>query len=455
MRTRTAWGVLRGPSRRWWGQLVPGRRGVIYRPAVLVALILASLVPAAASADTCPNADIRAQQHSTYLPECRAYELVSPAQKFGFDTGDAIGVPFVTTSAGGDRVSYFTHNAFTGAKRGAGNTVIGTRGADGWAAALITPPPGPVVGALSAMASVGTSEDGLTSALYDATSEFGQLLAIGVDGTVKVVATGTLPQNGFDDQPGVPTFEQISSDGRHIVFYDSDHLVPIQGDPDTEGHAILYDWADDGANGGAGTLRVVNVNDDGTLISTDPAALGRAQPLTTFGSTPPDFRQAISQDGSRIFFQNPSVAGATGGPVYLRENGTHTVQVSAPDPGHVPATAFRYLDASADGSKVFFWADGQLTDDAAADGGIYGYDVAAQHLSFLASVPSGLSGSDATAMASDDGVGQRDRHEPRSERYRPVPAGQRLPDRQPKRRRRPLPGVPRRRTGLPLRRGDR
>src|SRR4051812_34774972 len=59
-----------------------------YAKAAGVAGVLAILfaAPAAAPADPgCPNGAIRDQQHSTYLPQCRAYEQVSPVDKNGTD----------------------------------------------------------------------------------------------------------------------------------------------------------------------------------------------------------------------------------------------------------------------------------------------------------------------------------------------------------------------------------
>src|SRR5262245_26711650 len=45
--------------------------------------LLGSSAPPADAAGGCANETLREEQHSTYLPDCRAYEKVSPADKNG------------------------------------------------------------------------------------------------------------------------------------------------------------------------------------------------------------------------------------------------------------------------------------------------------------------------------------------------------------------------------------
>ncbi len=64
-------------------------------------------------ADSCANADVRAQQQSFYLPDCRAYEMVSPVDKNG---GDVLGFDTdVRSSEAGDRATYASFSGFAGA----------------------------------------------------------------------------------------------------------------------------------------------------------------------------------------------------------------------------------------------------------------------------------------------------------------------------------------------------
>ncbi len=67
----------------------------------------------AAGAEACPNEQIRAEQvYGLRLPDCRAYEQVSPAQK---NLTDAVGEPeIVQASPLGDGVSFFAVAPFPG-----------------------------------------------------------------------------------------------------------------------------------------------------------------------------------------------------------------------------------------------------------------------------------------------------------------------------------------------------
>jgi Tol biopolymer transport system component len=82
----------------------------------------------------------------------------------------------------------------------------------------------------------------------------------------------------------------------------------------------------------------------------------------------------ISRDGSRIFFQAP--ASPVGGNLYMREGGTRTFQLNASE--KTPADASqpaKFWDASSDGSRSFFTTAEQLVeedDDTAPD--LYMYD---------------------------------------------------------------------------------
>src|ERR1700723_3236974 len=57
--------------------------------AVLASVLVLGVAVAGASSGSCPNELRREEQNALYLPECRAYEMVSPLDKNGTDvTGD-------------------------------------------------------------------------------------------------------------------------------------------------------------------------------------------------------------------------------------------------------------------------------------------------------------------------------------------------------------------------------
>lgn len=104
--------------------------------------------PSPEPADTCPNAAYRVGA-SAGLPDCRAYEMVSPVVKNGGDvSGEAFGQTLA--SEGGDRsgevdrVEFMSKTAF-GEGRGSGNVgysqYVAERRPGGWVTRSITPTP--------------------------------------------------------------------------------------------------------------------------------------------------------------------------------------------------------------------------------------------------------------------------------------------------------------------------
>jgi hypothetical protein len=394
---------------------------MLRRIAFVLSTAVASLALFAtgASAEGCPNEQVRRQQSSTALPDCRAYEQVSPAAKFGYSVGDNFaGAVQLGSDAGGDRVSYWGLNPLPGAQAGSFAGLLGERSAGGWTTSSILPPPGPEQTSLSQLCRDadlrGSTSDLLTSVYWDSTTEpWGSLNLVRPDGTRQHIADapGLAIGSCNGDAPGQEWFEGISEDGHHVLFGSTTALVP--GVTET-GNDILYEWVDDHANGGAGTLRVVNRTNDPalTLLDSGPASLGGSGSWdrNDFLTGPHGLQHAISTDGSRIFFQNPApnIVGSSGLPLgssslYARVKGTTTIAISDPQPGHSPAERVQYLDATPDGATVFFWANGQLTDEAPVAGGIYRYDMDSGQLRFLTTAPESGAGVPPTAIASSDG----------------------------------------------------
>lgn len=361
------------------------------------------------------------------LPDGRAYEQVSPAEKYGYGVGgNADAVVGLQAAADGNIVSYRGINPLPPSETGSQAAFRADRGDAAWNTSSLLPPPGPrQIGqglpGLDAILRL-TTPDQRTTVYWDNTTEpWGSLNIRRADGSTQRIAEASagLP-GGASLAGGAPAqawAAGISDDGRRVVFASNQRLVPglpptvnPLTDPD-----ILYEWVDDGANGGAGTLRVVNRTDGEPLALLDRGAAelgGSSSQQNARAGGPRGLRHAISDgsDGhSRIFFQNPAPTTDTvlvGGPVYMREDGARTVEISAPEPGGAAATQRRYLDATPDGTRVFFWANTPLTDNAVAGGAIYRYDVTANagsgDLVFLAAAPP-VASAPPTAIASDDG----------------------------------------------------
>ncbi len=320
----------------------------------VVGLALAGIcgggMTAAAQAEGCANEEVRQLSgYSSALPDCRAYEQVTPVNK---DGGDPAGyVNGMQASLSGERIVFVTPANFPGEASSSEQPrfVLSAREANGWSTHGLAP----------AMEPHGHSHvEGWSEDLAK----------------VLVHASGVSPGAGSflymrDDagglfQPIVPTgiFTQFfmagfSSDDSRLFFETPEQLLPTAA----AGTDNLYEW--DGQ-----TLSLVGVLPDGSV----PPGGSFAGPYnwvsgtTGSGGAAAGFytQRAVSSDGSRVFF----TAGETG-QLYVRENGASTVQVSAsqrtaPDPNGSKPAAF--MAATPDGSRVFFTSCEKLTNDSTA-----------------------------------------------------------------------------------------
>jgi hypothetical protein len=91
--------------------------------------------------ETCPNAAIRVAQRATSLPECRAFEMVSPLAKGGTDVTGLNQRHTTKVGPGGDSVIYGSLAPFAGATGAATpNVYRARRSADGWQTNVVSPP---------------------------------------------------------------------------------------------------------------------------------------------------------------------------------------------------------------------------------------------------------------------------------------------------------------------------
>lgn len=136
-----------------------------------------------------------------------------------------------------------------------------------------------------------------------------------------------------------------SQDLSRLLFEADDTLLEGDGglekelDRDVEHEVEAKEVHNDLYESVAGRLSLVNVLPEGTVA---PDATFGAQ-----GSAGPDFSRVISTDGSRIFWTDLST-----GVVYVREDGSSTVAVSA--------GAAQYWTASSDGRYAFYTEDEKL-----------------------------------------------------------------------------------------------
>ncbi len=165
--------------------------------------------------------------------------------------------------------------------------------------------------------------------------------------------------NAGEDYPLEPIFAGATADFSHVLYMANDALSPEAVDSGEEDNN-LYDFTD-------GSLHLVNVLLDGTP---EPNAVfgGPVIPPESREVNGPDFDHAISEDGNRIFWTGRG----SNRNIYMRENGTRTVQIDAGAGG-----GGQYWTATPDGSKVLFVKSGDL----------YEYDVETEQTTDL--VPGG------------------------------------------------------------------
>jgi hypothetical protein len=311
-----------------------------------VATAALSLTAAPALADDCPNAALRAENNSTQLPDCRAYELVTPVFKEGF-------APILQGFAD-DRVAYlsngnFANNGYGGVQTGGGNQYIAGRSTSGW----ITKAPGPSgpdyipanpFAPVTSLA-VGLSSD-LRSSLWlarrsDQPDSVSDLYVRRPDDVFTRIGSAKDPLAPPTVTAGATEFN-ASDDLSHIVAH-------------TRGNTYEYDGTD------VDQPRPVGVDNAGQPVGCATKQVGIPESTNYRG---------VSADGRVIFWtQDSNDLGCGPGAVYARVNGATTIDVSASQCTRAPAdpggacnadSPAIFQGANADGTRVYFTTGQQL-----------------------------------------------------------------------------------------------
>jgi hypothetical protein len=353
----------------------------------LAAIWLGGMSVASAVADSCPNAQFRSGS-SERLPDCRAYEQVSPVEKDGQDAMTLLPLlPAQASTCEADEpctVAYMNVGAAFGGAQGNDfpNAYLATRGAVGWQTTALTPPTpqAPING--KAEVAYAFSEDLSQTVLRVPLQQLTASAPAGVynlflrqpGGAYSLVTAGVPadpPQPGCTlcfEEEDVPAFAGASGGFSHVIFEANDSLV--KGAPGG-GVENLYEEV-------AEHVRLVGILPDGTIPEQGATAGGGIRALSEHTH---ELAHAISQDGSRVLFEaaadggapDPGQAGKT--ELYDRIDGVSTAEVSAPARGAEPAdceTADRicapgsaqFWAASDDGSLIYFTSKAALTKES-------------------------------------------------------------------------------------------
>jgi hypothetical protein len=363
----------------------------------LIAVLLLS-APSAFASEGCPNEQIRAeskvdpatgQPYSLGLPECRAYEMVTPLEKQQHDAISTFNPTQVFASALGSAIEFVSQGDYAQAESYEARTIapqnpyVARRASAGWVTTFAAPPP------------TVLEEPAGTYAL-SLSPDFRDEVVCGTSMLTRGTGSGPSVRCATRETPAgwltTPDFEVLdggnfaetlvqgaSRTGEDVVFYGEAGIPFLPSDTSSHcgevgGHCGgIYEIV--GIRTPAPELQLVNVDDGGTMIGAETVnALGG---IVTGADQEDTNRAAISADGAKVFFTaTPSGGVAT---VYARVDGTETVPLSAPSPrcsvcGATPAPAV-YQGASADGSKVFFTTNQPLLEsDTDATNDLYMYD---------------------------------------------------------------------------------
>jgi DNA-binding beta-propeller fold protein YncE len=311
----------------------------------------------------CPNQSFRTGPSAT-LPNCRAYEMVTPIQKGNGDIAVRLsGLNFPAaldqSSSDGDSFSYSSEKSFGDAISApyTSQYVASRKEGEAWSSHGISP------------SSEGKSLNTFANARFDLEyKNFAPDLASGWLAHNNEPALDSCAPSGFlnlyrrDGSGGYealttaapsnraastywPELQGVSADGTHAIFRANGKLTPNA--PSLGGGYQLYEHVS--GEEGCGELRLVSILPNGKASTLESAAgsgngvsaEGRGNILTG----------AISEDGSRIFWMTAAEPGQSGA-LYVRIEGKETVLISAGPAG--------FWDAAADGSKVIYGAEGSL-----------------------------------------------------------------------------------------------
>jgi hypothetical protein len=321
------------------------RRPLTTRVATGLVAVVASvaglgLASAPVMADDCPNAALRAQNNSTQLPDCRAYELVSPVFKEGFSpiTHGFTDDGWLAYASNGN----YANNGNGGSHLAGGNQYMAVRSASGWSTKALAPS-GPDYFITNPPRASRLSSD-LRSSLWlmrrtDQTDAVSDLYVRGPDDVFARVGSAGDPLAPLTTRLGARYFT-ASNDLSHVVF-------SVGG----EGADGIYEY--DGT--GADQPRPVSVDNAGQRVAPGCG--------TQVGAPDSDYH-AMSADGRVIFWTS-----SCGRALYARVDGTTTINASASqctrlssDPGGAcnADSGALFQGANANGTRVYFTTDQQL-----------------------------------------------------------------------------------------------
>jgi sugar lactone lactonase YvrE len=312
------------------------------------------------SGEACPNDRFRTGP-SAKLPDCRAYELATPVDKFGADvSGHEFGVE---ASRSGDGVIFYTLAGFPG---GEGFEYFVSpylsRFADGeWSTHGLLPPPSY---GDQAVPTDWTLDLNLTFSYAfhsdNALRGTNYIMRDSSDGSLTLLTSQTPGESTEYLEPGG------AFDGDSKIVFEADGAVPVTSGPapdPTKVNTYLYDRD-------TGALTLIGLLPDSACESPPCIPVEGSKIPSAFGAYSQD-GHAVSQSGN-VYFD-----GTTNGKLYLRRDAadpsastayvaaSHKTEGSGPNgvASNSPQPA-KFQGATPDGSRALFTSSEELTNDA-------------------------------------------------------------------------------------------
>jgi hypothetical protein len=328
-----------------------------------------TFISAPAPADDCPNAAIRAQQGALAqrLPNCGAYELVSPS----FTAGQ--GASGSAATADGSQVILFSVGGFAGTENlpDLGVHYLTSRTTSGWTTSAIAPPASkfPYVGTYSAL---DWTRDGSRTLWFvnlkadEGTNRFTPIVR-DPDGSFHVAG---VTQVGDNKNLPVAT----SGDLRTVLQATSTRSPVTDGTVDSRDSSVKSLYASTRGPDGQLSVRQVAYREGATMFPTCGVNVGG----TTIFGTSLTARNAVSRDGSKIFF-SALCADPAAKRVWAKIGDADPIDLSASQCPTTcgPEQAAVFRGASQDGSRVYFTTEQQLLpedQDTSSQNDLYEYD---------------------------------------------------------------------------------
>jgi len=336
---------------------------------------------------SCPNEARRTEQSATFLPQCRAYEQVSPEEKDSAPVEEGGASPSLASS--GQRVGFVSRGVFagTGSNPYAFAHYLAERTPQGWHTVGLEPDPASV-----GVTQIFTPPEDWYQFSPDLDRAF--LVARYASGLNPIYTGYTFFIREPDGRlvKASPTLEapghtavnlKVSGPNEDlskflvVTYPGAPPLAPDSLPPEA---ARAYEI--DGFGTPSAAIRLLNVDSEepGGMETCGGYGLsvsgGFAEPEGLPGFTPnPENNELgypISADGSHVFFAADSPHDRCHWGVYARIGGTETVELTRPANRQcttvaclvAPFSDAAFASASADGARAFFFSGGQLTDEA-------------------------------------------------------------------------------------------